>query len=547
MTTPVSSTSSSGRSPAADQIYQQYLAYYNDINTKINAVDQLPQTSATLNARSQLIALQQKLYPIYISDYSNSSDVLASFVSDCASIETQVNQIYTSVTGQSSTTPPVTTPPVTTPPVTTPPVTTPPTSPIAVYTASQRSPDASQIYQQYLTYYADINTKIGAIDALPYNQRILASVQQDRTQLQALQQQLSPIYTSQYNSASATLASFISAAAPIEAQVTQTYNAAINTTVPVSPPVTPPPVTPPVTPPPVTPVTPVNPVTPAAPPSAMQIQNGTWYLDWTSFNYPIPQGVNAVDIFVGNMSMSPTGTPTIGGFGTLSQNPATLAAFIQGCKAQGITVNISIGGAGGSYDNTWDVLTNSNVQGFANALATFCTSNGISGVDFDCEEFTSPTTNPTQQALVGTLIKDFKTINPNFQTSLDTNAGFGPNFPWQGIVQNIMNAAIYTNPTTHQPTSGVDRVNIMAYFNSLSDEQGWVTGWATWLKSAYNLGPSQISVGMDPAAGTYSPTAFAAWAAQQGYSTFLWNFDPNQQAASNASATSILTAYKSVA
>ena len=526
MTTPVSSNSVPGRSPDAAAIYQQYLTYYNDINNKIGAIDHLPQTAANVSARNELLTLQKQLAPLYTTDYNSSSASLATFVNAAAPIESQVNQIYASVTSQSSTPPTTSTP-----------------SPISVFSSTQRSPDASQIYQKYLTYYGNINTMVTQINSLPYAQRSLPAVQQDIVQLQALQKQLSPIYTSQYNSSKATLATFIAACSSIESQVTQTYNAAINTPVPVTPPI--PPVTPPS--PPVTPVTPVNPVTPAAPPTAMNIQNGTWYLDWTSYNYPIPQGVNAVNIFVGNMSLSPSGTPTVGGFGTLSQNPATLATFIQGCKAQGITVNISLGGSGGSYDNTWDVLTSSNVQGFASALANFCTTNGISGVDFDCEKFTSATDNPTEQALVGTLIKDFKTINPNFQTSLDTNAGFGPNFPWQGVVQNIMNAAIYTNPTTNQPTSGVDRVNIMAYFNPLSDEEGWVTGWASWLKTNYNLGPSQISVGIDPASGAYSPTAFATWAAKQGYSTFLWNYDPNQQAASNATATSILTAYKTAA
>ncbi|WP_068468898.1 glycosyl hydrolase family 18 protein [Candidatus Protochlamydia phocaeensis] len=519
----------SGRSPEADQIYQQYLAYYADINTKIHTIDQMPQTADTQEARSKLLDLQQQLYPLYTKEYNSSSASLASFIGDAASIESQVLEIYNSVTSQ-TTSPPVTSPP-----------TDSSSSPISVYTATQRSPDADQIYQQYLSYYNDINTKIRDIDALPYEQRTLASVQQDRAQLQALQQQLAPIYKNQYNSSSATLASFVSAVASIEEQVTQVYNAAMNATVPTSPPVTPPDT------PPVTPVTPVTPVDVAPAPSAMSIQNGVWYLDWTSYNYPIPQGVNAVDVFVGNMSLDSSGKPVIGGFGTLSQNPATFAAFIQGCKAQGITVNISIGGSGGSYDNTWDVLTSNNVQSFAQALANFCTSNGISGVDFDCEKFTSATDHPDQQALVGTLIKEFKMINPNFQTSLDTNAGFGPNFPWQGIVQNIMNAAIYSNPTTNQPTSGVDRVNIMAYFNSLSDEQGWVTGWADWLKSNYNLDPAQITVGMDPASGAYDTTAFAAWAAQKGYSTFLWNYDPNQQAASDAIAKNVLAAYQSEA
>lgn len=126
---------------------------------------------------------------------------------------------------------------------------------------------------------------------------------------------------------------------------------------------------------------------------------------------------------------------------------------------------------------------------------------------------------------------------------MDTNAGFGPNFPWQGIVQNILNASIYTDPKTGKTAWGVDRVAIMAYFNTLSDEQGWVTGWANWLKTNYTLAPSQVTVGLDPAAGTYYVSAFAAWAAKQGYSTSYWDYDPGNPTQSNQIATSFLNAY----
>lgn len=176
-------------------------------------------------------------------------------------------------------------------------------------------------------------------------------------------------------------------------------------------------------------------------------------------------------------------------------------------------------------------------------MANYCNTNHLDGVDFDCEEFTSAQDKPAQQALVGTLIKDFKTINPNFQTSLDTNAGFGSNFPWQGIVQNIMNASIYTDPTTGKTASGVDRLYIMSYFNSMQDEQGWITGWANWMKTNYNFAPSQITVGLDPAAGAYDSNAFAAWAAQQGYSTSYWDYNPGNPTQSDQIATGIQNAY----
>lgn len=570
MTTPVSSNQvqPTGRSPDADKIYQQYVAYYNDINNKINTINHLPagqinQTAQTQDV-NQLVALQQQLYPIYQSHYVNSSATLASFQNACASIESQAAQIYAAATNTQTST-------------------SSGSSPISVYTSGTsgsgsssstsssssttsttgtstvtknngRSPDATQIYSQYLTYYNDINTKINAINQLSYSQVNQPNIVQDKKQLVALQQQLYPLYTSQYNDSTKTLATFQAACASIESQVAQAYNNAMGTssagggtsgtgtttggstgtstgstgstggTTGT------------------TGTTGITPVTQGSS-AAGKIENGTWYVDWTSWNTPVPQGVNAVNIFVGNMSLDANGKPTIGGFGTMSQNQAQMNAFIKSCHAAGISVKISLGGSGGSYDNTWDVLTSSNVQNFAQALANYCNTNGLDGVDFDCEEFTSAQDKPSQQALVGTLIKDFKTINPNFQTSLDTNAGFGTNFPWQGIVQNILNASLYTNPTTGKTACGIDRVYIMAYFNTLSDEQGWVTGWANWLKTNYNFTPSQVTVGLDPAAGAYDPNAFAAWAAKQGYSTSFWDYDPGNPTQSNQTAAGILNAY----
>lgn len=583
MASPVSNNNpaivTNGRSADADLIYQQYLTYYNDVNNKINTLNQIT-INVNQAARAQditlLVNLQKQLYTIYQSQYNNSSATLNSFKAACASINNQVSEIYSVATSAPSSTNSSSN-----------------SSPISVFTSGAttgtsggstgttgtgstgstgtttggtgtsgytgsttgtssssgtkntgRSPDASLIYTQYVDYYNDINTKINAIAPLP-------NATQNRQALLALQQQLYPIYTSQYSDSTKTLSTFKDACAAIEAQVAQIYNSArgINTgttgtentggstgttgtggttgTTGTGG---------------TTGTTGVTSITQGSS-AANKIENGTWYIDWTSWNAPVPQGVNAVNIFVGNMFLDANGNPAVGGFGTMSQNQTQMVSFIQACHAQGMSVKISLGGGGGSYDNTWDVLTNNNVQGFAQALANFCTTNGLDGVDFDCEEFTSAQDKPVQQALVGTLIKDFKTINPNFQTSLDTNAGFGPNFPWQGIVQNIMNASLYTDPTTGKTVCGVDRLNIMAYFNSMSDEQGWVTGWANWLKNNYNFASSQITVGLDPAAGAYNSNSFAAWAAQQGYSTYLWDYDPANPSQSNQIATGILNAY----
>lgn len=567
MTTPVSSSvpQSTGRSPDANLIYQQYLAYCADIDKKIGAIDALPYAQRTstkaLQDRAQLITFKQNLNPIYTSQYNNSSATIASFKTACATIINAVLQSYNDAMGVSSTPPSGTTTlpspiQVATPPPPPPPpvVVPPPPAPVPVVTTSGRSKDADQIYSQYVAYCSDIDTKIGALDALPYNTRIQGEIVQDRATLVALKGELSPIYSGQYNNSSATITSFKTACAAIESQVTHAYNDAISfgstpvvlppVTPPVPPPVTPPPVvTPPVVPPPSpTPVQGVQPVTPASS-TATRLENGTWYIDWTSRTFPVPAGVNTVNIFVGNMHLDASGNPVIDGFGAMSQDQAQMDAFIQNCKAKGIAVKISIGGGGGSYDNCWDVLTSSNVQSFAQAFANFCTLHKVDGVDFDVEEFTSAQDKPAQQALVGTLIKDFKSINPAFQTSLCTNAGFGPNFPWPGIVQNILNASMSTNASTNTKSCGVDKLYIMAYFNPLADEQGWVTGWANWLKTNYNFAPSQITVGLNSQSQAYNVSTFAAWAASNGFSTSYWEYDPALSSQSNAMTSSILSAY----
>lgn len=562
MVNPISNnqTSSTGRSADADQIYQQYVNYYDDINNIINEVNKIPGNSISSTARAQyinkLVSFQSELYPIYQSQYNNSNATLTTFNDACSSIIDQASQLYEEV---------LNTYPTSSDP-----------SPIDIFSnansssgtstssstgttssssgttttstsssTSGRSADANLIYNQYVSYYNDINSKINSINQLPSSILNQASVTNIKKELVSLQQQLYPLYVSNYGKSTATLSTFQEACANIETQVTQLYNEAMGTTSTGSTSgsgstttgstgsttgTT------------TTGTTGVSPVTQQSQ-LANVVENGTWYVDWTSYNYPIPQGVNTVNIFVGNMSLDSSGNPTIGGFGTLSQDTSKLSAFVQACHAKGIAVKCSLGGSGGSYDNTWNVLTNDNVQNFAQSLADFCQKYQLDGVDFDCEEFTSSTDNPAQQALVGTLIKDFKTINPDFQTSLDTNAGFGSNYQWPGIAQNILNASLYTDPTTGKTACGIDRLYIMAYFNSMSDEQNWISGWANLMKTNYDFTPAQITVGLDPSSGAYDSNAFASWAASQGYSTSFWNYDPNNETQSNNIANGIFNAY----
>ena len=286
--------------------------------------------------------------------------------------------------------------------------------------------------------------------------------------------------------------------------------------------------------------------------SKVRIEHGTWYLDWTSWNYPVPEGVDAVNIFVGTMHPGADGKPVIDGFGNMSvpyndEFPAykKMDALIAACRAQNVAVKISIGGGGGSHDHCWDALTADNVQSYAQALADFCTKHGVEGIDFDYEGTTSHKSGPAQQALVGALIKEFKKINPKFQTSLCTNAGFGPGFAWQGVVKNILDAASATDPDSKAKICAVDRLYIMSYDSPLEAEKAWITGWANWTKEDYNFSPSQITVGINNTDHhAYDIEQFAAWAGSKGYSTCYWAWDPANIEKSNRSTKEITAAYK---
>lgn len=273
---------------------------------------------------------------------------------------------------------------------------------------------------------------------------------------------------------------------------------------------------------------------PAPTPSDYEIQNGTWYIDWTMWfdkTVPIPEGVNVVNIFVGKFEDGPNG-PTIGGYGTLSEDQ--IKKFADECHAKGIKVKMSIGGGGGSYDYTWDKLTESNVGDYAKGLYDYCMKNHIDGIDFDYEAFKST----DQEVLVGKLIKEFKDLGPSLETSLCCNAGFGPNYPWQAIVQTIMDAA------TENGKCALDRLDIMSYYNTLSDEEGWLKGWAQWLKDRYDFCPSRVTVGIDNFdAHAYNVADLAQWAKDQGFSTSYWAWNPTQIDTSNSNTNEIWNIY----
>lgn len=281
-----------------------------------------------------------------------------------------------------------------------------------------------------------------------------------------------------------------------------------------------------------------NDLNPPTPPKPGAIENACWDIDWTTHwdigTTLVPEGVNMVNLFVGGLALT-NGVPA------LVDNCLTapvFQAFVKQCNEKGVGVKISIGGAeSGIYGNCWDVLTSNNVNAFAQMLTSACSTLGLAGVDFDYEEYASP----AQEQLVGQLIRQCKTVNPALQTSLCTNAGFGDQYQWPGVVQNIMDAAV-------DPVSGkctLDRLYIMSYYDPMSAEQGWVTQWAQWTKQRYNFEASQITVGIDDFdAHAYDIGQFAAWAGQQGYSTGYWAWNPATPTQSNQSSNEIFNSYK---
>ena len=262
-----------------------------------------------------------------------------------------------------------------------------------------------------------------------------------------------------------------------------------------------------------------------------KIENGVWYIDWTSWDFPVPEGVDTVNIFVGQI-IEKNGKPTIDGFGNMSQDPAKLQAFIDACHAKGIAVKVSIGGGGGSYDRCWDRLTEANVGAYAQGMVDFCHQYGIEGVDFDYEEFLSA----DQERLVGRLIKEFKQLDPSLSTSICTNAGFDT---WKQVVQNILDGAC-----DEQGNCAVDRLYIMSYYDPIQNEKAWVLQWASWLKERYHFDPAQITVGLDNFdAHAYSIEEFARWAFEQGFSTCYWAFNPTQASIANQDEQTIWDIY----
>ena len=57
-------------------------------------------------------------------------------------------------------------------------------------------------------------------------------------------------------------------------------------------------------------------INPTPAPTPGKVQNACWYIDWSSWDFPVPENVDTVNIFVGKLDTS-SGTPTVSGFGNM--------------------------------------------------------------------------------------------------------------------------------------------------------------------------------------------------------------------------------------
>jgi hypothetical protein len=247
------------------------------------------------------------------------------------------------------------------------------------------------------------------------------------------------------------------------------------------------------------------------------IENSVWYIDWTTWftstPYLIPEGVNLINIFVGKIIESEDGTYTLGGFGNM--NLDQMDEFVAECREKGIDVKVSIGGGGGSYDKTWEIINSDNTKEVAQGLVDFCHAHNLSGVDFDDEDVGSSDLNK----LVGGVISEFKKIDPNLEATLCTNAGFDT---WKGAVGTILDAAVVT-----PGKCPIDRLYVMSYYDPIESEKEWLTSWANWLQTTYNCPYSVTTAGVDDFdAHAYNTTELANWAHSMGYSVAHWACDP---------------------
>lgn len=528
------------KGPDSDKIYAQYITYYNDCVAKINAIDALdPKIRDQTNVQDDRsfiwgVLANKTLYVIMQKDYNTTLD---QYVADCASLEEQIQECYNNAMG------------------------------------GRDNPYANQIQKDWLkaqnesgaiatdltnantildssdTFQATLNALQSQVDLLlpgPAKDQAQADLDNAKQNFQNFTALLPNAFLSYSNLKQAydnlmvkggafnqlqnlagltdpdqaNAATADSLLTQFDAVTTQDSNfqtgifAQVNAVVKslqIA-------------------ITKVqNDLNPTPTPNPGKVENACWYIDWTSWDFPVPEGVNVVNIFVGKLDFV-DGQPTATGFGNM--DIAHMKAFVNQCQAKGIACKISIGGHGGSNDNCWDALTDLNVPLFAQGLAKFCHDNNLAGIDFDYEETSS---DPTQCARVGKLIKAFKQQDQKLQTSLCTNASFQA---WSARVQSIV------DPTVDGGQTSLDRLYVMSYYDPMSSEAAWLAQWVDFVKKTYNMDSLQVTVGIDNFdADAYNIADMASLAGAKQMGTGYWATNPADMTKSNDSTNKIKQAY----
>jgi len=503
----------------SQQIYNQYLTYYNAFTADIYAIDQLPYSQRSqanvVQDRATIVAQQALLGTIYQADYSTKT--LDQFVADCTTVVNTVSAAYTNAMG-GSTNPyslPIQQDYANAQTIAAQLVSTmdgnetifsSPSSLQATLTSLQTQINQMPAGPAQLKAQQDWNAANAALTALTKAittagpqftvlQGQLASIENSGgllDQLDALASLSNPTVDDldQANTLLATIQGVQTALQTFQSGLMAAVSSAYSTELADIQTVK----------------TDIRPTPP--PPAPGTVEHSTWMPLWTynSGNFPVPQGVTLVNLFVGGLTVDGSGNPALGALEDMTL--PLLSQFVSDCQAANppVAVKLSIGGSGGLYGNCWDNLTADNISAYATLLVNFCHTYGLVGIDFDYEEFKS--TN--QEQLVGQLIQQFKAQDSNLQTSLCTNAGFGTQYPWQAVVQTICDAS-----KNASGQCGVDKLYIMSYTDPLSQEEPWIDGWYSWMNTTYGFTPSQIGVGIDNFdSNSYDIGQFAAKIAQ---------------------------------
>lgn len=202
-------------------------------------------------------------------------------------------------------------------------------------------------------------------------------------------------------------------------------------------------------------------------------------------------------------------------------NEAALIDFVQQSKAKGAIVKLSVGGQPGTtFGNSWQILTDDNIDAFAQALVDIYTKTTADGIDFD-EELE----DTTLAARAGRLAGAFKDKLPNAETSYCVYGGCDASGPWHET-----NTEFLKNAVTSQGWCAIDRVYVMTYYDgcSLQQNEGFMTSWNSWLAVQHGFTASRISAGVDPNDPTTSPNdgslnAWIQFAAANEFGTAIWD------------------------